>query len=240
MIARGSPIDVIYQDETLVVVNKPGGILVHRTREASRDTVFLVQELRNQLGFQVFPVHRLDRAASGALLFACSSAAARALQTALSEPETIKRYLVLCRGETPASWEVERPLSNPERGTQEARTHFETVAHFSRMSLVRARLFTGRRHQIRRHLAHSAHQVIGDTSYGKGRINRALRESYGLPRMFLHAEELAFRHPVHENRLRLRAPLATDLHQFLLRLPDVEATELQALLRGNTPGRATT
>ena len=235
MITRGTPIEVLYQDESLVVVNKPGGVLVHRTREAAHDNIFLIQELRNQLGFHVFPVHRLDRAASGALAFGCSSAAARALQAALGAPKTVKRYLVLCRGLTPERWEVDRPLSNAERGTQDARTEFETVAHFANMSLVRARLWTGRRHQIRRHLAHSAHQVIGDTTYGKGRINRSLREQYGLPRMFLHAQELSFPHPEHGDRLQIHAPLPKDLHEFLLRLPEVQSIDLSSALTLRAP-----
>ncbi len=214
-------VDVLYEDEALVVVDKPGGILCHRTRESS-DRVFLLQTVGRQLGAHLYPIHRLDRATSGAIVFARSSSDARRLQESLTGPGARKEYLTLVRGSTPELWESTRPLSKTKGNRQPAHTSFEKIAEFSRCSLLRARLHTGRRNQIRRHLAHAAHQVLGDTSYGKGRINQYFREHYGLPRLFLHAHRLEIDHPRTDERVTFVAPLATDLREFLLRLPDVE------------------
>lgn len=218
--AKAPRIEVLLQDEAIVVVAKPPGLLCHRSTESS-DHVFLLQTLRNQLGRHVYPVHRLDRAASGAIAFALGSDEARLLQGSLGAPESRKEYLVLVRGATPAKWESTHPLKNDNGVTQDAHTLFEKVAEFSRLTLLRAVLRTGRRHQIRRHLAHEAHQVLGDSTYGKGRINALFREQFGLPRLFLHASVLEFRHPVSGARTAVHCPLADDLCAFLARLPDV-------------------
>jgi len=212
-----SHLEVLYQDDVLVAVNKPPWILVHRIPAARDDPCYVLQLLRDQLGRLLFPVHRLDRQASGVLTFAFGPEEARLLHDRLKEPETVKEYLVLVRGSTPERFESRRPLTGKESWTE-----FTKIAELSRSSLLRARLHTGRKHQVRRHLHHLAHQVIGCTRYGKGRINRSLRETYGLPRLFLHAQLLELDHPVSGERLRLEAPLARDLREFLSRLPDVD------------------
>lgn len=219
---------VLYADDSIVAVSKPSGLLVHRTRQ-STDDVFLLQMLRDQLDTYLFPVHRLDRATSGVIVFALTSDDAHLLQQRLGRPETIKQYLALVRGSTPEEFSSDRPLTGDNGTKQEARTDFERLGEFYRCSLVRARLHTGRRHQIRRHLAHLAHHVIGDTSYGKGRINRALREEYGLPRMFLHARRLQVPHPRSDKLLTIEDPLAPDLADFLLRLPDFDERLLDSI-----------
>jgi tRNA pseudouridine65 synthase len=220
--AKAPPIEVLFQDEAIVVAAKPSGLLCHRSAE-SRDRVFLLQTLRNQLGCHLYPVHRLDRAASGAIAFALGSEEARLLQASLGDPGSRKEYLVLVRGETPAAWESTRPLKSDAGVVQDAHTIFEKVAGFSRLTLLRAVLRTGRRHQIRRHLAHEAHQVLGDSTYGKGRINAFFREEFGLPRLFLHSSILEFRHPLSGAPTVVRCPLPEDLRGFLARLPDVPA-----------------
>ena len=123
----------------------------------------------------------------------------------------------------------DRPLTGEHGNKQPASSEFERIAEFSRCSLLRVRITTGRRHQIRRHLDGLAHQIIGDTTYGKGRINQWFRENYGLPRMFLHAARLAVAHPATGEPLDLRAPLPDDLRAFLTRLPDVDAELVAAL-----------
>ncbi|MGE0707178.1 MAG: pseudouridine synthase [Planctomycetota bacterium] len=216
------------------MVDKPGGLAVHRSRESRGDEDFALQRLRDQLGRLVYPVHRLDRATSGALVFALSPEDAAAAQQALGGAGALKEYLALVRGETAARLVSERPLTprdsdgRAEGPPQPARTDFERVASFSRCSLLEARLESGRRHQVRRHLAHLAHQVIGDTRYGKGRINAFFRESYGLPRMFLHAHRLRFPHPRGGGEVSVLAPLAPDLRAFLGRLPDAPCAALSA------------
>ena len=212
-------IPILFRDERLIAVDKPGGVLVHRTAQAN-DSTAVLQQVRDQIGQRIYPVHRLDRAASGVLLFGLDSEAAAAAHRALAEPTTEKLYLVLVRGSTAERFESRRPLHSEAGRAQDAWTEFRRLAELERCSLLEARLHTGRRHQIRRHLAHLAHQVIGDTRYGKGRINRSLRETHGLPRLFLHARCLRLRHPLDpaSGELRIESPLAADLDDFLRRL----------------------
>jgi len=217
-------ISILHEDDWVVVADKPPLLLVHRSRE-STDRVFLLQELSAKVGQHLYPVHRLDRAASGVIAMAKSSEAARALQSSLAADDAVKEYLVLVRGETPERGVIDRPLtdrSTEARTKKAAWTSFERIAFFSRSSLLRVRIKTGRHHQIRRHFAHLAHQVIGCSHHGKGRINTFFRETYGLPRLFLHARVLDVEHPSKEGRLRVEAPLAEDLRAFLLRLPDID------------------
>jgi len=222
------PIDILYQDDDLIVADKPPGLLVHRSRESS-DRVFLLQLLRDQVGRYLYPVHRLDRAASGAIAFALSSEMARELQASLTSPTARKEYLALVRGSAADSGEIDRPLTGANGEKKDALTRYEKLGEIYRSSLLRVRIFTGRRHQIRRHLAHLSHQLIGDTTYGKGKINRFLREEHGLPRMFLHCARLEFDHPQGGERVEVRAPLAEDLRSYLLGLPGCPPELLEEL-----------
>jgi tRNA pseudouridine65 synthase len=222
-------IEVLHHDAWVVVANKPPRLLVHRG-PATKDRYFLLQELGRAVGSYLYPVHRLDRAASGIVAMATSSENARSLQAALCADDAVKEYLVLVRGETPPSGIIDRPLTDENSGEKRpAWTSYERIACFSRTSLLRVRIKTGRHHQIRRHLSHIAHQVIGCTHHGKGRINEFFRGEYGLPRLFLHSTWLDVSHPSGEGRLRVRAPLAADLRCFLARLPDVDPVVLAAL-----------
>lgn len=222
-------IDILHADDAVVVANKPPGLLVHRSPRSS-DRVFLLQELGRKLDRHLYPVHRLDRAASGTIAMAFSPEDASKLQAALSAGDAVKEYLALVRGETPERGESDRPLTDRRRGVRKpAHTSFERLAVWSRCSLLRVRIGTGRHHQIRRHFAHLRHQLIGDTTHGKGRINNFFRESYGLPRLFLHARRLDVRHPRGHGRLDVRAPLPDDLRAFLLRLPDVDERIVEGL-----------
>ena len=227
-----APVDVLYEDEALVAVSKPGGLLVHRSRE-SDDRVFLLQMLGRQIGAHLFPIHRLDRAASGVIVFGKSSEAARDLQTSITDARAVKEYLVLVRGSDTSRVRVASSV-NPTRAggpkiKQPAHSEFRKLAEFSRSTLLVARIFTGRRHQIRRHLAHEQHQVLGDTSYGKGKINQYFRDHFQLPRLFLHAWRMTFAHPRTGVPLTVQAPLAPDLRGFLERLGDVPAATLNRL-----------
>lgn len=181
------------------------------------------------MGGPLFGVHRLDRPASGALLFARSSDAARDLHAALQHGSARKEYLVAARDATPESLVIDRPLKNDKGVPQPARTECERIASIGRHSLLKVRIVHGRRHQIRRHLKDRAHNVLGDTTHGKGRINAYLREHYGLPRLFLHASRLAFTHPRTRQRVEIVAPLALDLRGFLLRVPEFDPRVLDRL-----------
>ena len=140
-------VDIIHIDEHSVVVNKPSGLLVHRTRE-STDTIALLQIVRDMLGHFVYPVHRIDRAASGVVLFGRSSEAAAALHASLGATDARKEYLVLVRGLAPEEGTIDRPLTDRRTGERKpAVSHFKRIAELDRMSLLEVRIETGRRHQ---------------------------------------------------------------------------------------------
>ncbi|WP_372370514.1 pseudouridine synthase [Candidatus Uabimicrobium sp. HlEnr_7] len=221
-------IPILYHDESIIVVSKPPKLLVHRT-ELANDSVFLLQTLSQQVDKYLYPIHRIDRAASGAIAFALTSEDAKLLQESLQSITTRKEYIAFVRGSTPEEWTMERELTNDKGTKQQACTHFRKISEFFRCSLVAARISTGRKHQIRRHLARSAHQIVGDTSYGKGKINRFFRAEYGLPRLCLHAKWLEFKHPRSEKIVKIDAPLADDFRSFLLRLPECDHKIIDSL-----------
>lgn len=214
---------VLYQDEHVVAVAKPGGMPVHRSKEHARVRQVLVQTVRDQLGRRVNPIHRLDRPTSGVVLMAFESETTAAFVAALGAEETVKEYVALCRGVL-AEGEIvlDRPLTNRTTGrVQSAYSEFERLERlalggaFGEASLVRARIRTGRRHQIRRHLSHLRHPILVDSTYGKGAINRYCRETLGIPRLFLHARRVQLVHPMTGEQLVVEAPLPDDLAEPL-------------------------
>jgi len=216
------PLPVLYQDDGVVAVHKPSGLLVHRD-EHHPEAPAALQIVRDQLGKFLYPFHRLDRATSGILLFALSSAAAAAWQKALASPDAHKDYLALLRwpgsnGGLPDDWSCERPLSDEKDKPREARSDFALVERFRRTALVRCRIFTGRYHQIRRHANHCGRHVIGDTTHGKGRINAFYRERHGLHRLFLHLQRVSIVHPFTGVRLEIEDALPAELATVLDRL----------------------
>jgi tRNA pseudouridine65 synthase len=210
-------LEILYRDEELVAVDKPSGMTVHRGW--ARDGVPALQLLRDQLGRHLYPVHRLDRGTSGVLLFALSSEAARGVQIQLEAHEVGKHYLALCRGNDPTLVRVDHPLAKEDGGEpRPAVTDFKLLGGFERYGLYEARPLTGRLHQIRRHLKHASHPIIGDTTYGKGEHNRIFRERFGFHRLALHASEMRLRHPRSGQPLRVHAPLPPELARLLSRL----------------------
>jgi len=216
-------LSVLYRDDQLVAVDKPSGLIVHPSGIApDRDTC--MSRLRDQLGRWVYPVHRLDRGASGVLVFGLDPEAARTLAVAFAERRVRKEYLAVVRGVTPEAGEIDHPLP-PETGSGTplgARTTFERLAQVelpyavgrypvARYALVRALPETGRMHQIRRHLAHLRHPIVGDVNYGDGKHNRLFRERLGVRRLLLHARALDLPHPGTGERLRIEAPLPDDM-----------------------------
>jgi tRNA pseudouridine65 synthase len=200
----------LYEDGSLLAVNKPAGLAVHRG--AARDRTFALQLVRDQTGRRVHAVHRLDRATSGVLLFALDPDTTRRMQERFEAGSVTKRYLALVRGIPPESGVIDYPIPRDEDGTRvPAVTEFRRLATFERYALVEARPRTGRRHQIRRHFKHISHPLIGDVRYGKGEHNRLFRERFGLHRLALHALELAFEHPQTGEALRIVAPVPEDL-----------------------------
>jgi len=211
-------LEILFQDEHFVAVNKPHGLLVHRSSIAADAEEFALQIIRDQLNQKVFPVHRLDRKTSGVLLFALSSESAQKLQSQLENPKTQKTYLAIVRGYFPDAIEVDHPLTNDRGKTQDAFTSFQTVCRTeidipfgkhptSRYSLIKAFPKTGRMHQIRKHLNHLRHPIIGDRPHGCNKQNKLFKEKWNMTTMMLHAMELEMDHPVSNEPMTIKAPL---------------------------------
>ena len=201
---------ILHRDAFLVAVNKPSGMAVHRG--LSREKIVVLQAVRDSLGRRVYPVHRLDRSTSGALLLALDAGTARRLQERFAAGEVEKRYLALVRGIPPEHGVIDHPVPRSPGGSRvDAVTEFRRLAVFERYALMEARPSTGRFHQIRRHFKHLSHPLIGDVRYGKGEHNRLFRERFGLHRLALHALELALEHPETGEKLRIVAPMPEDL-----------------------------
>jgi tRNA pseudouridine65 synthase len=222
-----APLPVVYRDGWLAVVDKPAGLMVHDSELARGERVFAADRLRAQFGKPIFLVHRLDRATSGCLLLAFDRDTASALGKVLMSRAVGKEYLAVCRGWPDAQFTVDHPLDGGPGKPQKKSAVTEFVrlatceldapsAHFatSRYALLRARPLTGRFRQIRRHLKHVSHHLIGDTSHGDGRHNRAFR-MLGIHRMLLHAWRLTFVHPVTGAAVDMRAPLDTEFTRAL-------------------------
>ena len=206
-------IELLYVDEHLVVANKPSGLLVHRGWAGDDDVAMF--RVRDALGGEhVHPVHRLDRGTSGALVLARSREVASLLMKAFEEQRTDKRYLALVRGTAPDAGVIDYPIPRVEDGERvAATTRFRRVARseVDRCTLVEARPLTGRLHQVRRHLRHLDHPLVGDVKHGSGAINRHYRATYGLLRLALHAHRIAFAHPMTGASIVVHAPMPDDL-----------------------------
>lgn len=219
---------VLYRDDDLLVVHKPAGLLVHRTSLDAQEDRNALDVLRAQLGpgapDALAPAHRLDKGTSGVLVFSCHAQASRSLREAFDDGRCRKDYLALVRGWPAPAFVIDHPLArDPERPSagqlhRQAHTDVRTLAQASwpvvtragwpttRVALVLAQPHQGRRHQIRRHLKHAAHPIIGDATHGKGPLNRALADWLGLSRLWLHALRLSLPHPRDGRLLTLQAP----------------------------------
>jgi tRNA pseudouridine65 synthase len=207
-------VEILHCDDALVAVDKPAGLAVHRGW--ADDDVALLQVVRDAVGAWVYPVHRLDRGASGVLVFARSPAMAAALQTQWTAGTIIKRYLAIVRGAPPDAAVIDQPIPRAEDGPRvPAVTAIRTLHRAGRYAVVAAAPRTGRLHQIRRHLKHISCPLIGDVRYGKGEHNRLFRDRHDLHRLALHARALALTHPVSGAPLTLVAKIPPDLAHAL-------------------------
>ncbi len=200
-------LEILYHDEHYVAIDKPPGLLVHRSPIA-RDQVFVLQTLRDQLRRRIYPVHRLDRATSGVLIFGLTAEAAGRLSERFESRQVEKSYLAVARGWTDAEGLIDHPLTD-EAGSgvaQPALTRYRRLAAVelpfavdrypsTRYSLLHVTPETGRRQQIRKHFKHISHHLIGDTTHGNGRHNRFFRDRFGLHRLLLMSHRLGFAHP---------------------------------------------
>ncbi len=249
-------LEIIYQDEWLVAVNKPSGWLVHRSWLDRHEKVFVMQTVRDQIGQHVFTVHRLDRPTSGVLLMGLSSEVGRLLSQQFENHQVQKRYHAITRGWLEDEAVLDYPLTeeldkiadkhaSQDKGPQPAVTHYRGVATVemavsagryptARYSLVELEPQTGRKHQLRRHLSHLRHPIIGDSKHGDLRQNRAAAEHFGCQRLMLHASHLQLNHPVTGEPLVLRAQLDDTWMQMMSQfgwhgmLSDIEKVEFAA------------
>ncbi|MFB5745815.1 tRNA pseudouridine(65) synthase TruC [Cedecea sp. S5-13] len=246
-------LEIIYQDEWLVAVNKPSGWLVHRSWLDRHEKVVVMQTVRDQIGQHVFTVHRLDRPTSGVLLMGLSSEVGRLLSQQFEQHQMQKRYHAVVRGWLEDEAVLDYPLveeldkiadkfSDQDKAPQPAVTHYRGLATVempvavgryttARYSLVELEPKTGRKHQLRRHLSHLRHPIIGDSKHGDLRQNRGAAEHFGCERLMLHASQLSLNHPVTGEPLTIRAGLDDTWMQMLTKfgwrgqLPDVENIE---------------
>ena len=241
-------LSILFQDKFIVAVHKPAGLLVHKSPIDKHETRFAMKILRDQIGQWVYPVHRLDKPTSGLLLFALHQDIASELSSAFENREIKKEYRAIVRGYAPNSGEIDHPLKEiavfkhmqkqlQKKAPKEAKTNFERLQTFelpysdgrfpsSRYSYIKLNPLTGRKHQIRRHLKHISHPIIGDVKYGKGEHNRLFKETLDSHRLLLAATKLAIRHPVTEEELTLECPLEENFETTLNGLQIYE-TELE-------------
>lgn len=249
-------INILYQDEFLVAIDKPAGLFVHRSFMDKNEKYFALQLVRDQIGKYVYPIHRLDRPTSGVLIFALTKAVAQKMNAAFADKSNVgtqiesngitvntashsiqsdsikltKTYYALVRGHLSISSDqalIDYPLKEKldklgdkyvcrDKPPQLAQTYYQVVKQASlpitvgkfdsvRYSLVRLAPVTGRRHQIRRHLAHLRHPIIGDINYGDNKQNPFFIEHFGFKRLMLISKSLSFIHPVTEEKLTINA-----------------------------------
>lgn len=231
-----SALEILYRDECLVAINKPAGLLVHRSAIDRQETRFALQMLRDQIGQRVYPIHRLDKPTSGILVFGLAPQYASSVARQFEQRMVDKHYLAVVRGYCPEEGTVNHPLRDkhddadrsrrPAPEAREAVTRYRRLATVelpyqvdryltSRYSLVSLTPATGRRHQLRRHMKHIGHPIIGDAKHGKGVHNRFFKLRFGCGRLLLAATALAFVHPLSEERLSLSASPGQDFRRLM-------------------------
>ncbi|NRB40496.1 MAG: pseudouridylate synthase [Pseudomonadales bacterium] len=226
-------LEIIYQDEHYIAINKPPGLLVHRSPIDQHETRFAIQLLRDQINQMVFPVHRLDKPTSGVLLFALNKPALIQAQALFHEKNLIeKRYIAVVRGYSPEMLTIDHPVKaqidkrHPDKrnhlpgltflktlANTEIQANIETYPS-SRYSLVQLKPITGRRHQLRYHMKHISHPIIGDAKYGRGRHNRYFEQELGCKRLLLAATELTFTHPIKKTQVNIAADPGADFRKL--------------------------
>lgn len=233
---------VLYRDPHLIAIDKPSGLLCHRSEIARDVHVYALQLVRKLVGRRVYGPHRLDRGTSGVLLFGLDREIARALADAFAGHEVDKTYHAIVRGHPPAEGTIDHAIATSETGEpKEAVTDYTVLARGALpvpvgnypetwAALVRLHPRTGRRHQLRRHLVHIRHPIIGDTTYGDGKNNRVFRAELGIDRLMLYASRLALTHPVTGERIEIHAPPEPQLTAACARFgwPDPHALAVPA------------
>ena len=231
--------EILYQDNDLIAINKPSGWLVHRSWLDKHETVVVMQTLRDQIGQHVFPVHRLDRPTSGVLLFALSSEIARLMSEQFATKQIEKTYHAIVRGYVEGEATIDYPLveeldkiadkfSDSNKPAQDAVTTYRGISKIevpikvgkfdtARYSFVELKPKTGRKHQLRRHMKHIFHPILGDSKHGDLHQNRAFAEFFFIKRLMLHASKLQITHPINHNTIIIEANLDQQWQDILLK-----------------------
>ena len=231
---------ILYQDEHIIVINKPPGLLVHRSPIDRHETVFAVQTLRDQIGKHVFPAHRLDRPTSGVLVFSFSSEVAAKLGQQMMDKQVVKGYHAVVRGFVNHTGFIDYALKyrydkiadkhkRPQQAPQPASTMYETLAKFevpepvgryqsARYSLVKLSPSTGRKHQLRRHMVHIRHPIIGDTTHGDGKQNKFAKQHFNFNNLALSCTHMGFSHPVTGKWVTINSQMHSEMRLWLEKL----------------------
>ena len=222
-------LEILYKDEYLVAINKPSGLLVHKSMIDRHEIYFAMKILRDQIQQWVYPIHRLDKPTSGVLLFALDSQTAKIISEQFKAHTISKTYIAVVRGYAPDEGLVEHALTEKldkiaDKDTSKVKKAQEAVTAFTKLneveldfavgrynktrySLVELKPKTGRKHQLRRHMKHINHHLLGDTKYGRGEHNKLIRSEFDCHRMLLHAISLEVTHPYTKEKLIIKAPL---------------------------------
>ena len=224
---RDCKLEVVYEDRYFIAINKPSGLLVHKSLIDKKEIYFAMKILRDQIGAWVYPVHRLDKPTSGVLIFAKDKDSARRLSEEFASHNMTKTYIAVVRGyldegiiNHPLSLKLDKIADKnvKEKEPQEASTIYKSLARVeldiavgrypkTRYSLVELKPKTGRKHQLRRHMKHLSHHIVGDTKYGRGEHNKMVRKHFECYRMLLHASTLEITHPYTKERLVIKADI---------------------------------
>jgi tRNA pseudouridine65 synthase len=229
-----APFDILYRDAYYVAINKPPGYIVHRSPIARNATQIVLQKLRDQLGQRIYPIHRLDRKTSGVLIFALAPEPNNLLGLLFAKHLVQKEYRAIVRGWTDDQGVIDYDLINDSGKSQSALTYYETFNRYeinlpqgafetSRYSVIRLFPKTGRMHQLRKHMAHIFHPIIGDRPHGCNKQNRMWKHSFQLDAMLLHSCHLSFLHPYTQNQITIEAPFFAEFQRALTILQSYNA-----------------
>ncbi|KQR95399.1 pseudouridylate synthase [Chryseobacterium sp. Leaf180] len=214
-------LEILYHDEYLIAINKPSGLLVHKSFYSGEANTYAIQELKKQIGQKVYPVHRLDRKTSGVLLFTLDKDTLRLMSTQFAKKAVEKKYIAILRGWAREDETIDYDLVNENEVKQNALTHYRRLQtseinlpflkhQTSRYCLVEAFPQTGRFHQLRKHFKHILHPILGCRKHGCNKQNKLWLETFGITKMTLHAHQLNFTHPVNREKISLNATIDED------------------------------
>lgn len=212
-------IDILYEDENYIAVNKPAPLLVHRT-QGDKDTFNLMKYIKEQTGHYLYPIHRLDKQVSGAIVFGLNQSAVRKIKDIWHTDLVKKEYIGLVKGQIDRGDKFTFPLNDKNKVLKEAITIYNPITIYKNSTLVDIEIKTGRYHQIRRHFSRTMQHIIGDRKYGKRPLNDEYRDSFELKRVFLHSKKLSFENPFTHKKIIVEAPLTDDLQIVLNKMQE--------------------